>query len=325
MLLSIANELAPKPYGLLLYGTPGVASHAISHSLQRKIIFVAEDNPVTRRLAEANTLRRAPISIELCQRAKYFEEAGGVILDPPWYDDYIRPMLRAASAACRVGGVVVISLPPEGTRDTAHRDRRRVVAYANRIGLDLASSLPLRAEYETPFFERNALRAEGLSAPPVWRRGDVLVFRKSRSITPASMGRRKARGSTEFTIGRMRVFLRAAEDPWTGQSDDLLRQIVPGDILPTVTRRDPRRRSATVFTSGNRIFASPDSRRIALAAAIAGKGDINSSLHGIPAGDRYAIERATYALTQLADIEATEEAESAATGVHLGSRLRWAG
>jgi hypothetical protein len=191
--------------------------------------------------------------------------------------------------------------------------------------LDLASSLPLRAEYETPFFERNALRAEGLSAPPVWRRGDVLVFRKSRSITPASMGRRKARGSTEFTIGRMRVFLRAAEDPWTGQSDDLLRQIVPGDILPTVTRRDPRRRSATVFTSGNRIFASPDSRRIALAAAIAGKGDINSSLHGIPAGDRYAIERATYALTQLADIEATEEAESAATGVHLGSRLRWAG
>lgn len=79
ILLSIADDLAPKSYGLLLYGTPGVASHAISHSLQRTITFVAEDNPVTRRLAEANTLHRAPISIELCQRAKYFEEAGGVI------------------------------------------------------------------------------------------------------------------------------------------------------------------------------------------------------------------------------------------------------
>jgi dihydroorotase-like cyclic amidohydrolase len=34
-----------------------------------------------------------------------------------------------------------------------------------------------------------------------------------------------------------------------------LRSIVPGDILPSVSRRDPRRANADVWTSGNRIFA----------------------------------------------------------------------
>ncbi len=32
------------------------------------------------------------------------------------------------------------------------------------------------------------------------------------------------------------------------------RSLVPGDVLPSVSRRDPRRKDATVWTSGNRIF-----------------------------------------------------------------------
>src|SRR5207248_3620298 len=40
----------------------------------------------------------------------------------------------------------------------------------------------------------------------------------------------------------------------TGFVSPVLRSLVPGDILPTVSRRDPRRKNATVWTSGNRIF-----------------------------------------------------------------------
>ena len=37
-------------------------------------------------------------------------------------------------------------------------------------------------------------------------------------------------------------------------SDPSLVQLVVGDVLPTVSRRDPRRSSARLWTSGNRIF-----------------------------------------------------------------------
>lgn len=36
--------------------------------------------------------------------------------------------------------------------------------------------------------------------------------------------------------------------------DPRLISIVPNDVLPTVSRRDPRRKLARVWTSGNRIF-----------------------------------------------------------------------
>ena len=37
--------------------------------------------------------------------------------------------------------------------------------------------------------------------------------------------------------------------------DPRLKSLVPGDILPTVSRRDPRRQQVDVWTSGNRVFA----------------------------------------------------------------------
>src|SRR5262249_44212782 len=36
----------------------------------------------------------------------------------------------------------------------------------------------------------------------------------------------------------------------------LLAEIVPGDVLPSVSRRDPRSQNIALWTSGNRIFGS---------------------------------------------------------------------
>ena len=41
-------------------------------------------------------------------------------------------------------------------------------------------------------------------------------------------------------------------------------EAVPGDILDSVSRRDPRRAKADVWTSGNRIFACPNTASLEL-------------------------------------------------------------
>ena len=80
----------------------------------------------------------------------------------------------------------------------------------------------------------------------------------------------------------MRLFI-TKKTPRRDTALDELRSIVPGDILPTVRRTDPRRKRADIWTSGNRIFATghPDLVRIAARAAAAGVLDEPSRLTDI--------------------------------------------
>jgi hypothetical protein len=79
-----------------------------------------------------------------------------------------------------------------------------------------------------------------------------MVFRR----TDAACGSRPAMDPepswTERSIGLTRFKLQ--ETLSTDFASPVLRSIVPGDILPTVSRRDIRRKDATVWTSGNRIY-----------------------------------------------------------------------
>jgi hypothetical protein len=50
-LLDLAADLTQPGDPVLLFGTPGVAFEALSGPLERPIIFLGEDNPVTRRIA----------------------------------------------------------------------------------------------------------------------------------------------------------------------------------------------------------------------------------------------------------------------------------
>src|SRR5262249_50687568 len=59
----------------------------------------------------------------------------------------------------------------------------------------------------------------------------------------------------EETVLGMRVRVRHQEQPAPGFQDPSISSILAGDILPSVSRRDERRRLAGVWTSGNRVFA----------------------------------------------------------------------
>jgi hypothetical protein len=105
-----------------------------------------------------------------------------------------------------------------------------------------------------PPFERNALQAEGLyTISEDWRRGNLAVFVRTQLahvLHPQSVD--EAAWAEEVLLG-MRVRIRP--QPAGGFQDPTLKSLVPGDVLPSVSRRDRRRRFVDVWTSGNRIFA----------------------------------------------------------------------
>ena len=230
-------------------------------------------------------------------------------MDPPWYTDFIRPMLAAAAAAIQVSGYLLVSLPPEGVRASAADDRRTALRLATRFGLDLIAEHPLSLGYDTPFFEANALATVGIRVPQAWRRGDLVVFRKRSEVTrPVSTASIRKERWSEIEIGRMRLFVRR-DRPRASSSNGLV-PIVDGDILPTVSRRDPRRRRAAVWTSGNRLFAS-NNPELVIEAALTLSRDQNGAGAQPPLWDTMAggrrIECIADMLRDLAAAEAAEE------------------
>lgn len=310
-LLNRAADLTSHDGDLLLFGTPGLAIEALTLPIGRRLAFLAESNSITDRVLALNRATGSPLAIAFCSGGLPRESADGVLLDPPWYLDFVRPMLAAAAHACRPGGVVLISLPPDGARPSAEADRQAVVAFAARLGLSVVDHAPLAIGYETPFFERNALAAAGIYPPPEWRKGDLVVFRKTRaSKRPPAVSSARRREWIEVGIGRMRLLIRVVGQ---AKSDEAgLVSLIDGDILPTVSRRDPRRRLVNVWTSGNRIFHS-DNPQLVLEAAISCAGEAMGSgvqprLWGT-IRERETLDRVAAELRALAAIEAQEESK----------------
>lgn len=307
-LLNRATDLTRAGGDLLLFGTPGLAVEALTLPVGRRLAFVAEANSVTDRVFALNRATGSPISIAFCSDGLPRESADGVILDPPWYLDFMRPMLAAAAHACRPGGVLLLSLPPDGTRPSAEFDRQATIAQGRRLGLDVIEHAPLSIGYETPFFERNALAAAGICPAPQWRRGDLVVFMKTHASTrPRRASSSRHRDWTEVAIGRMRLFIREAREVHSDEAN--LNSLVAGDILPTVSRRDPRRRLANVWTSGNRIFQT-ENPRLVLEAAISCPGEaVGSGVQPRLWGTMRQLESLEGVASELRDLAAIEAQE----------------
>lgn len=325
LLLDRAAGMTPAGGDLLLFGTPGLAVEALTLPIDRHLAFLAENNSVTDRVIALNRATGSPLSIAFCSGGLPRESADAVLLDPPWYLDFIRPMLAAAAHAARQGGVVLISLAPDATRPSAAADRTSAIDFAFRLGLDLAEHDALAIGYETPFFERNALNAAGIYPPPQWRRGDLLVFRKTRMparpFVAAPMHRREW---TKVAIGRMRVMLRMLSATTTGETG--LISYVEGDVLQTVSRRDRRRSFAQVWTSGNRVFRT-DNPLLVFDAALSCSGEamgsgIQPRLWGT-LRDSKALERVADELRDLAALEAEEERGIETPEIERSRTWRW--
>ena len=279
-LLVAASEMTRKGETILLYGTPGLAYAAVSLPVRnRQVVFAGENNAVTRRLRHLNRAMGRPISVTVGEGVRS-ECASAVLVDPPWYPDYLNSMLQGAVDACRADGVVLASLPPVGIRPGAADERDVLEEFAETLGLDREDLRELAISYETPFFENNALAVVGIYAPAVWRRGDLAVYRR-RNILGDNRACRKTHQESwvEVEIDGMRIRIR--ENPAATAAEGGLQSLVPGDVLASVSRRHPLRAKANVWTSGNRIFQAGDAKIAIEAAQASGDGGMDGMVRSL--------------------------------------------
>ncbi len=107
-------------------------------------------------------------------------------------------------------------------------------------------------------------------------------------------------------------------------ADPLLRHLVDGDVLATVSRRDPVRRKVAVWTSSNRVFACRSPGLLAaLATALAEGKQVSHAAAAylgrpLTGSEPQAIARAAAQLAELARVEVPTSRLAAASRAIIG-------
>ena len=150
---------------------------------------------------------------------------------------------------------ILLSVPPLGTRPGIKRDWDQIVSWARGIGLHLTDYHNAALTYVSPPFEQNAFVASGVpNCPFDWRRGDLAIFTcEAMDYIPRSIAfGPESRAWQEIVIGNVSVRIRPA--PPSDGDDAILKILIPGNVLHSVSRRDPLLNFVNVWTSGNRVF-----------------------------------------------------------------------
>jgi hypothetical protein len=247
-LWNLAHELVGKEQRITLLGAPSLARRAMETPVWNGPVLSLDSNAME---GADSSGRVEVIHFDIAQAIPTRPDAALVVSDPPWYEEELLSFLWCATALCRVGGCIVMSIPPLDTRPGIADERLRIERAVQTFGLRAMRIISSAVQYETPFFEANAMRAAGSSRPVDWRRGDLALYVRVSPVLGPRPPATIREDWTERIVGHSRVRIRKQT---AGSGDPVLHSIVPGDILPTVSRRDPRRAHADVWTSGNRIF-----------------------------------------------------------------------
>lgn len=243
-----------------------------------------------------------------------------VVADPPWYPADTRSFLWAAARITRPGAAVLLAQPAPATRPGVLAERAAILSFAHQAGLDVITAHPAALAYSSPPFERAALHAAGLLplVPGTWRRGDLIVLRRTR--TPAApRPTAPEHGSWhDVSLDGTRIRFRTdAAGPDGMPADPRLVPITgEDDILPTVSRRDPSRDQARVWTGSNRVFGCQAPALLAcIASALATGSPVTSAItrhlgRTPTAGEEHT---ATEAARQLRDLTRAEQRTAATT------------
>ncbi len=237
----------------VLLGAPSVFFLAALERAPCRLILL-DENPLLADYAPSSSFGSVIRGCDVRRDSVNTAPVKAVLADPPWYEDDVLGFLRAAAHVCADQGTVFLSFGSDGTRPGIAEERRRIIAMADKLGLRFAGIERLALSYATPFFEHNALRAAQLEhVPAVWRRGDLILFQGDGSVLPEEGNSpRRVRPWSEAKISGIQ--LRVRRRGRRTFADPRLIPLVPGEILPTVSRRDLRREAADVWTSGNRIY-----------------------------------------------------------------------
>lgn len=254
-LLKECESRVPLGKTVALLGIPSLCNLTITRSDSRRYVFI-DKNPLPYKSLDSTIVNR-----EYLEKDLLFDMIPGlgadlVIADPPWYPDQMKGFLWSAAQTCAYGGTILASVPPVGTRPGIREEIAELSEWVQTIGLSSPTIQAGMLPYQTPMFEHNALNQAGLTSLPLdWRRGDLAIFTKVQSASFKRPERIEDEPSDwlEEEINGVRIKIKSyGEEDF--QNPTLLR-IVPGDILQSVSRRDPIRELVQVWTSGNRVFA----------------------------------------------------------------------
>lgn len=298
---------------IAIVGAPSVAARVLSSGLGIDCIVLDSNREVIASLRKRHPGIHA-MRCDVLREDPSLAESDLVIADPPWYPDHMRSFLWTCCKLCACGGHVVLCLPPMGCRPGIHQEVVDLLAWGRRLGMVLVGFESGTVTYDTPLFEFNALTAEGiLCIPASWRRGDLAVFARTEHLS-ISRPQPPPDGElwSEVRVGRVRVRLRDRGP--VGFDDPGLIEVTQGHVLASVSRRDPRRRLADVWTSGNRIFGCRSPRLLgSILRAISGDDDVEamvaSALKRELTGDEIdKIQHARRRAEKLLDLEEYEHA-----------------
>lgn len=247
---------------ILFLGMPTLFATACIKDIPQKVTLVERNKPIIRGLTKLNVdkerfqiLEADIFKVVPARVGKYYS----VIMDPPWYSPHFYQFMWLATQCVEVGGIIGISLPPINTRPDIDKERIDWFSFCQKHGLCLENLYAQKLHYAMPFFEFNAFRAAGIKdILPFWRRGDLALFRKVHmdSLERPKFDEKKPEWvEREIETVRFRVKVETHEE----QTLELkIKNLIKGDILPTVSSRDERRKAANIWTSGNRIFKVND-------------------------------------------------------------------
>jgi hypothetical protein len=300
---------------VLLLGAPTLLHYAMERSGDRFFLLLDRE-PV-----KAQKEGSGCVTADLLTEQPSVGRMDLIVADPPWYSRETRAFLVTAIRNARTGSKVLLSVPPVGTRPGVEREWQELLLWAGGIGLHLLTYETGVLPYVSPLFERNALRAAHVETyPEQWRRGDLATFEWDGTsegldaLVPATA----MEEWSEVTFGRVRLRLRTAQ--YTDWETPLLKEVVPGGVLPSVSRRDHRLASVAAWTSGNRVFECEGAYILGIIARALAEGRCAvtavASLAGLKlcAKQRADIEEAVIVL---ADVVAVEEQEITDWGKRL--------
>lgn len=307
---------------IAMLGTPSMLRTAIESAYPRWMILLDANASGVDCLSQVTSDAQA-VLCDVMRDPLPRIEASTVIVDPPWYEEHLAGFLWSAAQLCRVGGRVLVSTPPIGTRPGIDRDRKSLLDWARQLGLTHLRTEAAVLPYCSPPFEINALRAEGLCGIlEDWRRGDLSVFVKDAQVAlprpvppPASEG-----GWVEESIHGVRVRVRPSES--SDFADPKLLTIVGGDILPSASRRDYRRTLVDVWTSGNRVFACQGRNVLTHILRALATGDSPVEIvtghlgQKLSAGEQALVEQAVIRMTEIINTERGENSLIGESCIH---------
>lgn len=179
--------------------------------------------------------------------------ARAAIVDPPWYPADTQAFLWATNAACALGARIVLCQPTLATRPGIAEERAALLDELPQLGYACRRFDAASIRYRMPHFEAASLKvsAPDLPVPGDWRVGDTLTLEKIDEALLPSAPAATADEWQEVAFGPVRIKLRRTKSPDLGP-------LVPGDVLDTVSRRDPIRDQIGLWTSGNRVFSLDD-------------------------------------------------------------------